>query len=228
MFALGGILAALNYRQRTGLGQRIDTSLLEAGIALSVWEATEYFTTGKAPQPVGSSHRLSAPYQAFRCADGYMTVGAANDRTFARFCGLLGQGDWAAEPQFKTNASRVQHRAELAARIEAITVERPRSEWLARLDEAGIPCGPINDYSEVFRDEQVLARNMLVEIDHPALGPIRALGTPIKMSRTPLDPARRAPLLGEHNDEVLEKAGYSGAQIAELRRQGVFGLSSKS
>jgi formyl-CoA transferase len=228
MFAVTGILAALNYRQRTGLGQRIDTSLLEAGIALSVWEATEYFTTGNAPQPVGSSHRLSAPYQAFRCADGYMTVGAANDRTFARFCALLGHADWATEPQFVTNASRVQHRAELAARIEAITVEEPRSEWLARLDEAGIPCGPINDYSEVFRDPQVLARDMLLEVDHPALGALHALGTPIKMSRTPLDPSRRAPLLGEHNTAVLEQAGYSSEQIEELRRQGVFGVSSRS
>jgi formyl-CoA transferase len=221
LFALAGILAALHARARTGRGQYIDTSLLEAGLALSVWEATEHFSGGGVPQPTGSAHRLSAPYQAFRCADGYVTVGAANDRTFAKLCALVGRPEWTRDPRFTTNARRVEHREALASSIESITSAQPRAHWLERLEAAGIPCGPINTYEEVFRDPQVLAREMLVEIDHPALGPTRALGTPIKMSATPLNPRRRAPLLGEHTDAVLREAGYRDEEIAEFRRLGV-------
>jgi formyl-CoA transferase len=220
LFALAGILAALQCRERTGRGQHVDTSLVEAGIALSVWEATEYFSGGGVPQPTGSAHRLSAPYQAFRCSDGYITVGAASDRTFARLCELVGHDEWTRDPRFTTNARRVEHRPALAALIEAITAAEPRAYWLERLDAAGIPCGPINTYEEVFRDAHVLAREMLIDVDHPALGRTRTLGTPIKMSETPLDPRRRAPLLGEHTDEVLREAGYTGADIAALERQG--------
>ena len=217
LFALVGILAALNHRHATGAGQRVDTSLVDAGVALSVWEATEYFSGAGVPQALGSAHRMNAPYQAIRCADGYITLGAANERLFRRLCEALGHSEWASMPEFGDNASRVKHRDALAARIEAITVHQPRGYWLERLDEHDIPCGPINDYAQVFADPQVLAREMVVETEHPTLGAVRTLGSPIKLSATPPDVGRRGPQLGEHTDEVLSEAGFSGAEIATLR-----------
>ena len=220
LFALVGILAALEHRHRTGAGQQIDTSLVDAGVALSVWEATEYFSGAGVPAALGSAHRMNAPYQAMRCADGFITLGAANDRLFKRLCALLGHPEWLERPEFATNAARVSNRARLAAEIEAITSAKPCAHWLDLLDAHDIPCGPINDYARVFADPQVRARGMVVESEHPSLGRIRSLGSPIKMSGTPPDVVRRAPLLGEHTDHVLQEAGYDAAEIAELRRTG--------
>jgi crotonobetainyl-CoA:carnitine CoA-transferase CaiB-like acyl-CoA transferase len=220
LFALTGILAALFHRTRTGLGQYIDTSLLEAGVALSVWEATEYFSGRGIPQPTGSAHRLSAPYQAIRCSDGYITLGAANDRLFVRLCGLLGHPEWTQRPEFTSDAGRVANRTTLAELIEGITSESPRRHWLDLFDANDIPCGPINDYEQMTQDPQVVARRMVLETEHPALGRLRTLGSPLKMSGTPPEPGRRAPLLGEHTTDVLLQAGYTEAEIAELRRMG--------
>ena len=219
LFALSGILAALLYRVRTGRGQYIDTSLVEAGVALSVWEATEYFSGVGIPQPMGSAHRMSAPYQAVRCADGYITLAAANDRLFIRLCELLNRPEWASDPAFVDDTNRVRNKAKLAAAIETVTIEQPRQHWLDLFDENGIPCGPINDYSQVFADPQVTARGMAVEVEHPTLGRIRTLGSPIKMSETPPLDGRRAPLLGEHTGEVLREAGLSDEEIARLQRK---------
>jgi formyl-CoA transferase len=207
LFALAAILAALYDRTRTGLGQHIDTSLVEAGVALSVWEAAQYFADGSTPGPLGSAHRMLAPYQAIRCADGFITIGAGTDRLFARLCALLGHAEWAADPDFANETTRVTHRARLAHLIEGETIHRPRAIWLSRFDEAGIPCGPINTYPEVFADPQVLAREMVVEIDHPTRGRVRTLGSPIKMSRTPPRVAGPLPQLGEHTREILDDPG---------------------
>ena len=201
----------------------MDTSLVDAGVALSVWEATEYFSGAGVPAALGSAHRMNAPYQAIRCADGYITLGAANERLFRRLCEVLGHAEWSGEPAFADNASRVKHREELAARIESITAVRPRAHWLGLLDAHDIPCGPINDYAQVFADPQVLAREMVVETDHPALGHLRTLGSPIKMSATPPDGSRRAPQLGEHTNDVLREAGYDDEEIAALREAGAVG-----
>jgi len=220
LFTLVGILAAVHCRTQIGIGQHVDTSLVEAGIALSIWEATEYFSSGGIPAPLGSAHRMNAPYQAIRCADGYITIGANNDRLFRRLCESLGRPEWADEPDFADNPSRVRNRAALAARIEEITARQPCRHWLALLDENDIPCGPINNYAEVFADPQVIAREMVVEIDHPVLGHLKTLGSPIKLSATPPNPHRRAPLLGEHTDEVLRQAGYSAVEIQALRQAG--------
>ena len=206
LFALSAILAALHWRASSGRGQYIDTSLFEAGIALSVWEATEYFS-GRLPERLGSAHRMSAPYQAFLCADGYITIGAANDRTFARLAALLEHEEWTGDPRFASDSARVAHRQALAQAIEAMTVTRPCSEWLTRLTQAGIPCGPINTYAEVFADPQVAAREMTVQVQHPTLGNVTTLGSPLKLSATPLNPRRRAPLLGEHTEAVLREFG---------------------
>ena len=217
LFALVGILAALEHRHRTGAGQHVDTSLVEAGVALSVWEATEFFTTGIAPKPMGSAHRMFAPYQAIRCADGYITLGTANDRLFNRVCDLLGHAEWASDPRFSDNPTRVRNQKALASEIEAITSTQPRAQWLALFEANDIPCGPINDYAQVFRDPHLAAREMSLPIDHPVLGAMRALGSPIKMSATPTNAHRRAPLLGEHTDAVLNAYGFTDAEISALR-----------
>src|SRR5437867_4266498 len=207
LFATVGILAALEHRHRTGRGQQVDTSLLDAGVGLSVWEATQFFSGRGVPERLGSAHRMSAPYQAFQCADGYITIGGANDRTFHRICDVLGHPEWRDMPEFKTDGMRIRNRADLAARIEAITSAKLRTHWLQLFDANNIPCGPINDYSQVFEDPQVIARELVVDVEHPTLGAIKALGSPLKLSATPPDVRRRAPLLGEHTEEVLSQAG---------------------
>ena len=221
LFALSGILAALIHRTRSGRGQYIDTSLVEAGVALSVWEATEFFSGRGVPGPLGSAHRMSAPYQAIRCADGFITLGAANDRLFSRLCKLLGHPEWVDDPEFSDDSARVRNREMLARRIEKETTSRPRSHWLALFEEHDIPCGPINDYRDVMSDAQVRAREMIVETDHPTLGRLSTLGTPLKLSETPLTPGRPAPLLGQHTDEVLRDAGYGPMEVRALREAGV-------
>jgi formyl-CoA transferase len=216
LFALAAILAALYHRTRTGRGQYIDTSLVEAGVALSVWESAQYFSGNGLPEPMGSAHRMSAPYQAIRCSDGYMTLAAANDRLFERLCDLVGHPEWARHPDFATDTLRVGNRAALVQLIEAVTTTRPRAHWMALFEANGLPCGPINTYDQVFADPQILARGMVVETDHPTLGRIRTLGSPLKMSDTPPVVERRAPLLGEHTREVLGEIGCSAEEIAAL------------
>jgi formyl-CoA transferase len=220
LFALSGILAALHWRAASGKGQYVDTSLFEAGLALSVWEATEYFSGRGIPERLGSAHRMVAPYQAFRCADGYINIGAANDRTFGKLAGVLDHPEWLTDPRFASATSRVAHRDELASLIDEVTGTRTRAEWTRIFDDAGIPCGPILDYAEAFAHPQAVARQMSVPVRHPLLGDVRNIGTPLKMSATPLDPTRRAPMLGEHTDDVLAAAGYSSDEIDMLRAAG--------
>ena len=221
LFALSGILAALHWRATSGRGQHIDTSLFEAGLALSVWEATEYFSGRGIPARLGSAHRMVAPYQAFRCADGFINVGAANDRTFARFAATLGHPEWTSDERFISASARVANRDGLSALIEAVTCTAPRQAWLRQLEAAGVPCGPILDYAEAFAHPQAQAREMSVTVPHPLLGETRMIGTPLKMSATPLNPHRRAPMLGEHTDDVLLAAGYGPDEVEQLRFAGV-------
>lgn len=221
LFGAIGILGALHHRSKSGVGQQVDTSLVDAGLALSVWEVAVYFTTGQVPEPLGTAHRLTAPYQAFRCADGFITIGAANDRNFQKVARVLGHHEWLTDERFTGNHQRVAHREDLAALIERDTTRRPVAFWLAEFERAGVPCGPILDYEDALTTPQAIAREMTVDIDHPTLGPLRTLGTPIKMSSTPLNPKRRSPLLGEHTDQVLSQAGYSDDEIEQLRNGGV-------
>ena len=221
LFALTGILAALHWRAASGRGQHIDTSLFEAGLALSVWEATEYFSGRGIPQRLGSAHRMVAPYQAFRCADGFINIGAANDRSFARLAATLGHPEWTTDERFATASTRVANRDSLSALIEAVTGTASREAWLQQLDAAGVPCGPILDYAEAFAHRQAQAREMSVTVPHPIMGDTRMIGTPLKLSATPLDARRRAPMLGEHTDDVLLAAGYSPDEVEQLRAAGV-------
>lgn len=228
LLALQAILAAYIYRLQTGEGQYIDTSLFEAGVALSVWESTEYFSTGEIPAPMGSAHRMSAPYQAIRCADGYITLGAANQRTWERFTHALGLPELLDRPEYAEDRLRVQNRHQLAQEIEVVTATKPRSHWLRVLEEGGVPCGPILNYAEVFADPQVQARAMVQEMDHPVGGRIRVLGPAVKLSRTPARLNRPAPLYGEHSVEVLREIGYGDTDIQQLAAAGVVILGATS
>jgi crotonobetainyl-CoA:carnitine CoA-transferase CaiB-like acyl-CoA transferase len=217
LFALLGILCALRARRVTGRGQRVDTSLFEAGLALSAWEATEYWFTGQIPRGLGTAHRLNAPYQAFRASDGHFTVGAANDTLFPRFCAILGLPHLVTESRFDSVARRLQHRIELEALIETVTVREPRAHWLSRCEAAGVPAGPINSVPEALADPHVRARGMVQELTHPEAGRVKVLGNPVKMSATPPVMARAAPTLGQDTDGILRELGLGDGDIARLR-----------
>lgn len=223
LFATYGILSALTARERTGEGQQVDTSLFEAGLALEVWEAVEHFHTGRTPAPTGSGHRLGAPYQAFRCADGYFTVGADSPRHWPAFCELIGAAELAEDPRFATNDDRLENLADLVRQIEEKTARQPREYWLTRLEEVGIPAGPINTVPEALEDPQTRARDMVQEVTSPTLGSLRALGPPVKLSATPASIRTAAPRLGEHTAEVLSEVGVTEQEFATLKEQGALG-----
>ncbi len=223
LYCAVAILAACIARERTGRGQYIDTSLYEAGLALSVWETAELWATGQVPRPLGSAHRMNAPYQAFRTRDGYITVGANNPRLWQRLCQVIGREDLLADERFTSNAGRMAHREALTTEIESALKSRDTADWEAALLEAGVPCGPLRDYAQVVQDPHTLAREMVVTMDHPVEGEIRGLGIPVKLSGTPGEIRRPAPLLGQHTDEILAGLGYSAAEISALREQGAVG-----
>lgn len=208
-------------RQQTGRGQYIDTSLFEAALALSVWETAELWATGQVPQPFGSAHRLTAPYQALRTNDGYLTVGGNNQKLWTRLCEALGREELVDDERFATNADRMANRPELVAELERSLAARSTDEWVARLLDAGVPAGPIHDYREVFEDPHTLARGMLAEVEPPVEGTVRMLGVPVKLSDTPARIRRHAPLLGEHTEEILREAGMDDERITRLRDEQV-------
>jgi formyl-CoA transferase len=221
LFGAYGILCALEHREKTGEGQFVDTSLLEAAMALTVWESTEYWVTGQAPKPLGSAHRLSAPYQALRARDGYFTVGANNDKLFEAFCRAIERPDLLADPRFGGRRERFANRVALIPEIEKTTIAEDRGHWLGRLEKEGVPSGPINTYAEALIDPHALARNMMVDLVHPGAGAIKALGVPVKLSHTPGAVDRAAPMLGEHNADILTELGYSDAEQRAFKDNGI-------
>ena len=221
LLAVHGILAAYVHRLRTGEGQHVDTSLLEAGVSLSIWEAAQYLSGGGIPEAMGSAHRMFAPYQAIRCADGYLNLGAASPRTWERFAHAIARPDLLLRPEYATAEDRVRNRHRLEEEIEVVMMLQTRAHWLKVLEEAGVPCGPILDYEEVFADPQVRARGMVQEMDHPQAGRIRVLGPAVKLSATPARLSRPSPRLGEHTAEVLREIGYEEPRIQALAESGV-------
>jgi crotonobetainyl-CoA:carnitine CoA-transferase CaiB-like acyl-CoA transferase len=208
LFTTIGILTAWTHRQRTGEGQYLETSLFETVIAMSVWESVEYWTTGKTPQPMGSGNRMAAPYQALATRDGYITVGANNQKLWRTLCQALDAGALAEDARFLTNADRMENRAELVQELENRLASRDTETWVRILLEAGVPAGPIQDYRRILTDDpHVQARGLVQTLTHPSAGSIPVVGSPIRMSATPASIYRHPPLLGEHDDEVFEVMG---------------------
>ena len=221
MYSAYGILTAYIHRLKTGQGQEVDASLIESGIAYTFWESASYFNTGQVPGPLGSAHRLSAPYQALRTADGYMNLGAANQRTWEAFCRAVGLEELLTDERFTTNTDRKARETELASLLEGTLVTQSTSYWVDLLEEAGVPAGPIYDLDQMYNDPHVRARNMVVELEDPHLGTIKHIGVPVKLSETPGSIRHRAPDLGEHSREVLLEAGYTSSQVENLVEHGV-------
>ena len=216
-----GVLAAYIQRAKTGQGQRVDTSLFEAGIVHTYWQSAIAMASGTAPGPMGSAHPLNAPYEAFKTTDGWITLGAANQANWLKLLDLITAPELGEDPRFTNNHGRITHRIELAKALAPIIRTRTSADWLSRLEAAGVPAGPVLDVAEMHRDPQTLAREMVTKAPHTKLGPVKTLGAPVKFSATPGGVTRGAPLLGEHTREVLAEYGYGDDEIDALICDGV-------
>jgi crotonobetainyl-CoA:carnitine CoA-transferase CaiB-like acyl-CoA transferase len=204
------------HRLKTGKGQFVDTSLFEAGIHQTAWQAAFFFATGASPGPLGSAHVLAAPYQAFPTQDGWINIGGANQSNWERVAKLVGAPELIIDARFVDNAARMAHREELAALLGERLRTRTTGEWLEGLDAAGVPAGPIHTIAEMTADPQTLAREMVVELEHPVAGRTKALGVPVKFTATPAAVRRPAPTFGQHTRDVLREHGFADAEISAL------------
>jgi len=216
-----GAVSALHARERTGRGQLIDVSLLEAGVSFAVWESGEYFGSGKIPRRHGSAHQATAPYQALRSANGYFVAGATTPKTWVAFCQVLAIESLVDDPRFTQPHLRHANLAELLPLIETVTVTKPSQEWVDALQAAGVPCEMLQDYGQVFNDPHLLARNFFADVPHETLGPVRVNGSPMRFSETPVRMHRAGPLLGEDTAAVLGEIGISAEEIANLSARGI-------
>jgi len=221
-----GVSAAYANKLQTGKGQRVDTSLFEAGITHTFWQSAISFATGVAPQPMGSAHPLNAPYQSFATGDGWVNVGAANQANWIRMLAVIDAEHLKDDPRFITNQDRMAHRFELEKALEAVFITKPTDMWVTLLNDAGIPAGPILNVPQMHDDPQAIYREMITEVDHPVAGNVKTLGSPVKFHGTPGGVKRAAPLLGQHSVEVLVEAGYNNTEIENLISIGAVGSSS--
>jgi crotonobetainyl-CoA:carnitine CoA-transferase CaiB-like acyl-CoA transferase len=220
-FGALGILAALNHRHVTGEGQKVEATLFESALGYAVWETGLYTTTGEIAAPRGSRHRLAAPYEALKTADGHMVVGVANQRLWARFCTAIGAPELEREVPFATPADRVANRDALEVRLEAIFATHPTDHWLERLLEKGVPCGPVNNIGQAVEDPQIQARGLLAEV-----GGRRFVRAPLMLSQTPVEVSRGPARVGQHTREVLEQAGFTAPEIEVLAVGGAIGVEA--
>lgn len=223
MFCAYGILTAYINRLNTGQGQHVDASLLESAMAYTLYESATYFATGEVAGPLGSAHRMIAPYQAFATRDGYINIGAANQNNWERMCRAVGREDLLEDARFASNPERMVNIAALTPIMEETFRARDTSHWVEALERAGVPCGPIYDIEQVYADPQVRSRDMAVPLEHPKAGAIRNIGVAVKLSDTPGAVRTPAPTLGQHTDEALGEFGYGGDEIAALRECGAAG-----
>ena len=228
ILACVGVLAALHSRASTGRGQMVDTSLFEAGITHTYWHSAICFATGQAPGPMGTAHPLNAPYQAFPASDGWITVGAANQENWMRLLEALGAPELGDDPRFVNNADRMRNLSALTGALAPLFQRRSVAEWLRRLEESGVPAGPVLDIRQMHADPQALAREMIVETTHPTAGKVKAIGLPIKFSETPGGVRKAAPVLGEHTREVLIEHGFSDAEIEQMAAQDAIQLPAST
>ncbi len=220
--AIYSVLAAQMVRQQTGQGQYMDISLVDAGLAWTVWESGAFFGSGEVPQPAGTRHRRSTPYAAFRTSDGYVTIGAINERLWTRLVdNVLERPELATDERYASMADRMANIDDLEVDIENVTATRTTQEWIERLDKAGVPGGPVLTYDQTLTDPQVLARDMVVDVDHPVIGPMRTIAPPTKFSDLDFSVRGPAPWLGQHTAEVLREAGVDDAEIERLFTDGV-------
>ena len=224
ILACVGILGALHARQTNGIGQMVDTSLFEAGIVHTYWHSAICFATGQAPGPMGTAHPLNAPYQAFPASDGWINVGAANQENWLRLLQALESPELADDPRFANNAERMHNLQALNDELTPSFRRRTLAEWLRRLEDAGVPAGPVLDVAQMHKDPQAVAREMIVETTHATAGQVNAIGLPIKFSETPGGVRRPAPVLGQHTREVLREHGYSDAEIDQMAAEGAIQL----
>ncbi|NHZ41238.1 CoA transferase [Massilia sp. CCM 8693] len=221
MYATVAVLAALTHRDRSGQGQYIDMALLDTQVAMLANVGSNYLNSGKPPKRWGNAHANIVPYQTFACADGHIIVATGNDGQYRKFVEAGGRDDLLSDPRFATNPLRVQHRDVLVPLLADMVATRTRDAWIAQLEAVGVPCGPINDVGEVFENEQVKARGVAIEMDHPAAGKVKLVRSPMKLSLTPAQADLPPPMLGQHTDEVLrDLLGRSDEEIAVLRAKG--------
>jgi formyl-CoA transferase len=212
-YAVIAILAALQARERTGEGQYIDIALFDSQLGWLANVASNYLISGNPPKRYGNAHPNIVPYQSFAAADGWFALAVGNDKQFARLCELIGQPEWASDERFVSNAARVAHRDELVALLEPIFALRRVDDWLAELETADVPCGPINALDQVFAEPQVEAREMLVTMEHPTIGELPLVGSPLKFSQTPVEYRRPPPRLGEHTEDILREVLGKGGKL---------------
>ena len=222
LYATVGVLAALNHREQSGQGQHVELALLDVQVACLANQAMNYLTTGVAPKRMGNAHPNIVPYQDFPTADGDIILTIGNDGQFRKFAEAAGHPEWASDDRFASNKARVAHRKELIPLIRQVTVFRTTAEWVALLEQAGVPCGPINDLAQVFADPQVQARGLRLDMPHPLAGSVPQVASPIRLSETPVEYRKAPPVLGEHSEAILQELlGLDFDKILSLRQAGV-------